>query len=217
VVQRADGQVQSLRSRKLQRTRATLVDSAVELCLRQGYENTTIQQITEAADISPRTFNRYFANKDEVFIAVLDDLADEIASGMSTQPPDVGPLEAGRAAIVAVLTRADSQAIDGLTADRIRLILRIVTVSDKLQRATLEYRNPRSMAVLASRMGVSADDPRVDLVTALFILTVVGACSDLVAHTDSAALRPLAIAEHIDRAFGYVAKYAADLTVPRDG
>lgn len=201
----------------MQRTRATLVDSAVELCLRQGYEHTTIQQIAEAADISPRTFSRYFANKDEVFIAVLDDPADEIATEMSNQPADIGPLEVGRAAIVAVLRRADSQAIDGLTADRIGLILRIVTVSDRLRRATIEYRSPRSMQVLASRLGVSPDDPRVELATALFIVTVVGACSDLTAHTEAEALGPLAIADHIDRAFGYVARYAADLKVPRGG
>ena len=73
-------QIASLRERKKARTRRTLIDAAVDLCLRQGYESTTVEQISDAADISPRTFSRYFASKDAVFIAVLDDLATEIVA-----------------------------------------------------------------------------------------------------------------------------------------
>ena len=55
-----------LRELKKQRTRATLVDSAARLCARQGYEQTTVDQIAAAADVSPRTFSRYFPNKEAV-------------------------------------------------------------------------------------------------------------------------------------------------------
>ena len=41
-----------------------LVDAAVELCITQGYESTTVEQIAAAAEISTRTFSRYFATKD---------------------------------------------------------------------------------------------------------------------------------------------------------
>jgi transcriptional regulator GlxA family with amidase domain len=50
-----------LRERKKQRTHATLIDAAVELCERQGFERTTVDQIAAIADVSPRTFSRYFA------------------------------------------------------------------------------------------------------------------------------------------------------------
>ena len=36
---------QGLRARKKRRTRTTLVDVAAELCLRQGYDRTTVEQI----------------------------------------------------------------------------------------------------------------------------------------------------------------------------
>lgn len=63
-----------LRERKKQRTRATLINAAVQLCLEQGYEKTTVDQIAAAADVSSRTFSRYFATKDAVYLALLDAL-----------------------------------------------------------------------------------------------------------------------------------------------
>ena len=53
VSNRAGGAVPGLRERKKQRTRATIVDVAARLCSRQGYENTTVDQIAEAARTSP--------------------------------------------------------------------------------------------------------------------------------------------------------------------
>ncbi|HET7739958.1 MAG TPA: TetR family transcriptional regulator, partial [Mycobacterium sp.] len=82
-----------------------LIDAAMELCLRQGYENTTVDQIAAAADVSPRTFSRYFATKDAVFLTLIDDYSHEVAIELETVQADVGPLEAMRQAHVAVLTR----------------------------------------------------------------------------------------------------------------
>src|SRR3954453_21749314 len=52
-----------LRERKKRRTRASLIDAALELSERQGYESTTVEQIAFAVDVSPRTFTRYFPTK----------------------------------------------------------------------------------------------------------------------------------------------------------
>src|SRR5258708_21486901 len=54
------------REGKKSRPRQDLVEAATRLFATQGYSNTTIEQITELADVSTRTFFRHFASKEDV-------------------------------------------------------------------------------------------------------------------------------------------------------
>lgn len=206
-------QAPSLRERKKQRTRRMLIDAAVDLCLRQGYDATTVEQIAEAADVSTRTFNRYFATKDAVFIAVLDDLADEVVAELRAQPADLGPMEGLRAAHVAVLSRVSKHPLAGLSTDRLVQILRIVYASCTLRQAAIDYRSPPAMEILADHMGVPVYDSRLELGVALFSTTIINACSDLVAGLPDVKLGPEAVIERLDRTMGEVARFAAELDV----
>lgn len=208
------GLAPGLRERKKARTRRLLIDAAVDLCVKQGYDETTVEQICDVAEISTRTFNRYFPTKDAVFIAVLDDLADEIAAELRAQPPELGPLEALRAAHVAVLVRVASGPIAGLTADRIVLILRVVYSSDTLRQSAIDYRSRNAMEALASHMGVDVGDPRLQLAVSLFATTIVAACSDLVANSPDMRLGPEVVLERMEQALGQVAEFTADLKLP---
>lgn len=55
----------TLRERRRVITRRDISEAALELFERQGYENTTVEQIADAAGVSMRTFYRYCSGKDE--------------------------------------------------------------------------------------------------------------------------------------------------------
>ena len=55
---------ESRRERKKSRTHDDLVAAATQLFATNGYEQTSIEQITELVDVSPRTFFRHFGSKD---------------------------------------------------------------------------------------------------------------------------------------------------------
>jgi AcrR family transcriptional regulator len=54
------------RQRKRDRTRNALMQAALRLFGERGYDATSIEDVTAAADVAPRTFFHYFASKDDV-------------------------------------------------------------------------------------------------------------------------------------------------------
>ncbi|TFB86734.1 TetR/AcrR family transcriptional regulator [Cryobacterium luteum] len=59
-----------LRDRKRLETRLRLEDAAVTLVLRDGLDHTTVDAISELADVSPRTFFNYFDSKDAAILGL---------------------------------------------------------------------------------------------------------------------------------------------------
>lgn len=153
---------QGLRERKKQRTRATIVDVAARLCAEQGYDNTTVDQIAAAADISPRTFSRYFPNKEAVVGALIEDAAEHVADALGRQPYDITEHEALLRAHIAVLRATDRGEPDAMPFERLYGFLQIVNASPLLGLAQFTYRPDAPtrpvIEALARRMGIAADD-----------------------------------------------------------
>ncbi len=88
-----------LRERKKARTRAAIREHALRLFREQGYSSTTVEQIADAAEISPSTFFRYYPTKEDV---VLQDDFDILAlEAFEAQPAGLSPIAAFRAAAAA--------------------------------------------------------------------------------------------------------------------
>ena len=168
-----------LRERKKQRTRATLLDAAVELCDRQGFERTTVDQIAAIADVSPRTFSRYFATKDAIALALIDDAIDLAAIELSRQPRELNHFEALRRSYVAMYSGTKNAPPGALSADRMMCIVRIIMTSPILRQAALEYRPHAVNIEMAKRLGVALDDRRLRLISGMWGTIIMTALADL--------------------------------------
>ncbi|MBN3510426.1 TetR/AcrR family transcriptional regulator [Mycolicibacterium nivoides] len=152
-----------LRERKKQRTRALLIEAAIDLCDRQGFEQTTVEQIAAVADVSPRTFSRYFATKDAVVLAFVDEVIEMVAIELEAQPPGIGDIEALYRAHVQAFLKTKTAPPTRLTSDRLLASARIITSSPALMQSASEFRADAVNVVLAQRMGVPGDDRRLKL------------------------------------------------------
>jgi AcrR family transcriptional regulator len=77
---------ETLRARRKRRTAEAIVTSGLRLFEERGFEQTTIEQIAEAAEISRRTFFRYFTDKEELFFAEDERLLDVIDETLEQAP-----------------------------------------------------------------------------------------------------------------------------------
>jgi AcrR family transcriptional regulator len=190
-----------LRERKKLRTRATLIDAAVELCERQGFERTTVDQIAAIADVSPRTFSRYFATKDAIALALIDDGITQAAAELARQPSDINHFEALRRSYVAMYNGTKTAPPGELSADRMMCTLRIVLSSAALRHAAIEYRHHAVNIELAKRMGLDLDDRKLKLVAATWAAFIMTALGDLSDETDWQRLGIDDIVSRLEAAF----------------
>jgi AcrR family transcriptional regulator len=173
-----------LRERKKQRTRAMLIDAAVELCDRQGFERTTVDQIAAIADVSPRTFSRYFATKDAIALALIDEALELTAAELARQPHDISHFEALRRSYVMMYNNTKSAPPGALSEDRMMCTVRIILSSAALRQTAVEFRPHPVTIELAKRMGVDIYDRRLRLIAAVWASIIMTALSDLGEGTD---------------------------------
>ncbi len=203
-----------LRERKKLRTRASLVQAAVDLCVRQGYERTTVEQIAAAAEVSTRTFSRYFATKDAVVLAFVDDVVDSIAAELRRQPEDLSHLEAIYRAHLDMYHRTERALPGDLTSERLLTMVRIIMTSPHLRQTVTEYEAEASDAALADRMGLDVDDRRVRLVGATWGSIIMTALSELMPTTEWTELTIEAIVAQIKQTYAEFVELIVEIPQP---
>ncbi|OLT08348.1 hypothetical protein BJF90_12730 [Pseudonocardia sp. CNS-004] len=192
-----------LRERKKQRTREALTDAACVLFARQGVENTTVEQIAAAVDVSPRTFFRYFSSKEDVTVSVLDQQLTEVIRTLEARPPEESVLTALRRAVVEVVRAHEDGGSEGggihVRNARALLLSSPAVRAAALHRAAL--RSGEMAGMLAARMGVDPTrDGRPQLVAAIALVALETTVGEWQVHRPDVPLSTL-----FDEAFDLLA------------
>jgi AcrR family transcriptional regulator len=143
-----------LRERKRTRTRLMIQTEALRLFGEKGYAQTTVEEIADAAAISPRTFFRYFPSKEDV---VMWDEYDPLALELVQSRPDDEPLAETFRAVI-------RETLGGLyRRDPERLLARVrlsVTVPELRARFFDEQAHgiEELTTLLAAKRGAAVDD-----------------------------------------------------------
>ncbi|MEU7066155.1 TetR family transcriptional regulator [Streptomyces sp. NPDC046161] len=184
-----------LRERKKQRTRDALLRAALLLFLSQGYDKTTVDEITDVVQVSQRTFFRYFANKEEVAFAVQDLVESHFVAALRARPASEGPLTAMRNAVLVAWDTVDEAISDVVPVDLYMRGYQLIEstpalLAVHLRRSTeLEERIAR---LVADREGLDVDaDPRPRVAVAAFsgVMRVTGRLWGQGQDTSVAAIR----------------------------
>lgn len=90
-----------LRERKKQATRKALRDAALRLALARGPDNVRVDDIAEAAGVSPRTYNNYFSSREQAIVAaVTAEREARVAAAVAARPATTPLSDAVTEAIV---------------------------------------------------------------------------------------------------------------------
>ncbi|MFI6058477.1 TetR/AcrR family transcriptional regulator [Streptomyces sp. NPDC051286] len=160
-----------LRERKKLKTRIAIRRATYRLISEQGYDATTIEQIAEAAEVSPSTVFRYFATKEDI---VLTDEYDPIMeAALRNRPADEPPLESLRFIITTALTAFLASEEEELR-QRTRLMVEVPAIRARMTETMSDTAKVLAQA-LADRSGRSPDA----LEVRVFIAAVLGALREV--------------------------------------
>ncbi|TYB41117.1 TetR family transcriptional regulator [Actinomadura chibensis] len=160
-----------LRERKKQRTRLALLDAALDLFLSQGYEETTIDEIVAAVEVSQRTFFRYFATKEDVITGTLSEhdrlLKEALAARPAGERPFTALFEALRVVLCAI---AQGDPTDSARFRRVRQVIESTPTLVTAHMAAHSATTDALVAEIARREGVDpVEDLRPRFVVAFFM------------------------------------------------
>src|ERR1700733_8880579 len=176
----------SLRERKKLATRRLLRRAALDLVAQRGLTNVTVEDIAEAAEVSPRTFFNYFPSKEAVLFGGDPDRAAALRDGIVSEAPDKSALDTLR-----VVLARDSEAM----ADELRSLGG--DPADWLRRVKGAHTGPHGRAGLAARLGADQETDPYPGVLAAAAVSVVRACLTFWAGAGGA----VSLGQLIDQAF----------------
>ncbi|TDC12724.1 TetR family transcriptional regulator [Streptomyces sp. 8K308] len=193
----------SLRERKKIRTRQAIRRAAYRLFDERGFDATRVDEIAEAAEVSPSTVFRYFPTKEDI---VLSDEEDPlIEAALRARPADEPPLTALRAALYDVMSElwARPEALAELR-QRMRLVASVPAI-----RARMHESIGRSGDVLHGALAERTGRAPGDLELRVFTGAMLGALTEALLHWTEEGLQG-DLRDVLDRSFRVLENGLAD-------
>jgi AcrR family transcriptional regulator len=164
----------SLRERKKQKTRERIRREAYSLFAEHGYEATTVDQIADAAEVSPSTFFRYFPTKEDV--VVQDEYDPALAEALRARPADEPLMDA-------IINSLKGPMGEMLQRDREDLLLRTrISFTDPGIRARSVAEQERSEQAIAEIIAERTGRDAVDLEVKCAAAAIIAVFTALVRH-----------------------------------
>jgi len=184
-----------LRERKKLRTFETIAACALELFDRQGFRATTIAQIADAADVSPRTVSAYFPAKEDLLFPHQEQAFQQLEQRLAERPPGQWATDALRAWIAELFEQVDAKH----EHERERARRRVIDADESLrayERHQMERAEQVFARAVAQDLGAAPDDVASQLAAAAAVgaLAAIGRVHDEQEGGDPAARREAALA-----------------------
>ncbi|TNM27534.1 TetR family transcriptional regulator [Streptomyces sedi] len=141
--------------------RAELAAMATDLFARQGFDETTVEDIAQAAGMTKRSFFRYFPTKEDVVFDGIDLTGESVVADIAARPADEGPWEC-----LHQVLRAWQEEIHA--SERALATMRLIEATPALTARLLQRRTEwrrRVSDALRSRPGAELDPYTADLLT----------------------------------------------------
>ncbi|MFJ5829452.1 TetR/AcrR family transcriptional regulator [Streptomyces sp. NPDC093089] len=141
-----------LRERKKRATRAALSEAALRLALERGPDQVRVEDIAETAGVSPRTYNNYFASREQAIVsAVTADREARIAAAVVARPAGTRLADAVTDAVVEQYTDTD---------ERDHRALMLITTRTALREAFLDTTAAMEAPLAAALTARLGDTPQ---------------------------------------------------------
>jgi len=100
---------QSLKSRKKKLVHDAIYEAAIDLFIERGFEETTVEEVAQAAGVSRRSFFRYFASKDDLLAQSVVNYGKILVSAIETCPAEYQPLQVVKKTVLEALQYVAAQ------------------------------------------------------------------------------------------------------------
>ena len=99
----------NLRERKQRWMRRMIMDAAIQLFVKDGFDETNIDHVAEAAGISRRSFFRYFASKDDLLAQEIVTYGIILSEAIASCPKEYSPMRVLHETVIRLATLAEAE------------------------------------------------------------------------------------------------------------